>query len=134
MFFSRWNYINSRLWNSLCTIVLFTLKKWHDSKIQLRVFPKRNPKLHNILIPDRFLCATQIELNLSIFMQQSFPQNSPGLSYNASYYAYVRGSGASGQKAVLISRMIFRGNTTQIPVSTLYSPLHYLRKPPLLPL
>lgn len=57
-------------------------------------------------------------------MQQSPPQNEPKLSYNASYYAYVNGSGAaSGQTAVLISRMKFKGNRKQNFISTLRFPL-----------
>lgn len=60
------------------------------------------------------------------FMQQSLPQNSSNLDYTASYYAHVNGSGASGQKAVLISRITFKGSdTSQDLISTLYFTLHY---------
>lgn len=61
------------------------------------------------------------------FIQQSLPQNSSNLDYTASYYAHVNGSGASGQKAVLISRITFKGSdTSQDLISTLYFTLgHY---------
>lgn len=56
-------------------------------------------------------------------MQQSPPQNDPKLSYNASYYAYVNGSGAaSGQTTVLISRMKFKGKKHKM----LYPPRVFL--------
>lgn len=87
-----------------------------------RVFPSVSFKI-NSLIPNRLFCEVPIMLT---FIQQSLPQNSPNLDYTASYYAHVNGSGASGQKAVLISRITFKGSdTSQDLISTLYFTLHY---------
>lgn len=57
---------------------------------------------------DCFLWHTK-DNNLTWSIRNCPPQNDPKLSYNASYYAYVNGSGAAlGQTAVLISRMKFK--------------------------
>lgn len=90
-----------------------------------RVFPSVFFKI-NSLIPNRLFCEVPIMIAMLTFMQQNLPQNSPNRDYTASYYAHVNGSGASRQKAVLISRITFKGNdTSQNLISTLYFTLRY---------